>query len=86
MNVESSEGRTEDSPKACYHATDEEKAIALHKGRQEGKEAVYGHTDKQTLSPTHFVRHAPPKESPHHHPQVHNATYSIGKRVRNKRE
>lgn len=77
---------TEDSPKARYHATEQEEAIALYKGRQEGKEAVYGHADKQTLSPTHFICHAPPEESPHHHPQVYNTTYKVEKGVGKKRE
>lgn len=51
----------------------------MYEGRQEGKETVHGHADKQTLPPAHFISHATPEESPHHHPHVYNATYRVGK-------
>lgn len=43
------------SPKARHHATDEEHAVALDKGGQEGEEAVDGHRDQQALLTAHFV-------------------------------
>lgn len=85
-HIKSSIKGTEDSPKARYHATEQEQAVTLYEGRQEGKEAIHGHADKQTLSPTHFICHAPPEESPHHHPNVYDATYSIRKGAGKKRE
>lgn len=62
-----------DSPEAGDHAAEQEDAVALYEGRQEGEEAVYGHADEQALPPAHLVRHAPPEEGPHHHAQVHYA-------------
>ncbi len=65
-----------DSPEASYRATEQEEAIALHKRRQEGEEAIYGHANEQTLPSAHLVSHAAPEEGPYHHPQIHNAACS----------
>ncbi len=65
-----------DSPKASNHAAEQEEAIALHKRRQEGEEAIYGHANEQTLPSAHLVGHAAPEEGPYHHPQIHNAACS----------
>ncbi|KAL0192383.1 hypothetical protein M9458_010679, partial [Cirrhinus mrigala] len=52
-----------------YHPTEQEEAIALHKRRQEGEEAIDGHANEQTLPSAHLVSHAAPEEGPYHHPQ-----------------
>lgn len=43
------------SPKARHHAAEEEHAVALNKGGQEGKEAVDRQGDQQALSAAHLV-------------------------------
>lgn len=66
--------RESNSPKARHHATEEEGAVALDEGGQEGEEAVDGHGNEQTLFTAHFVRKAAPEEGSEHHPQVHDAS------------
>lgn len=68
------------SPKAGHHATKEEHAVALNKGRQEGEETVDSHGDQQALFTTHFVWKPAPEEGSEHHPQIYNATWSQGQR------
>ena len=64
-----------DSPKARDHAAEEEHAVALNEGREEGEEAVDGQGYQQALFTAQLVRQAAPKEGSKHHPQVHNATW-----------
>lgn len=74
-----------DSPEAGDHAAEQEEAVALDEGRQEGEETIHGHADEQALPSAHLVRHAPPEKRPHHHAQVHNTAWS-GNRERQHRE
>lgn len=70
------------SPKAGHHATKEEHAVALDKGRQEGEETVDSHGDQQALFTAHFVWKPAPEEGSEHHPQIYNATWRQGQRHR----
>lgn len=64
-----------DSPKTRDETANKEEAISLNKRWQEGKEAIGGHADQETLSAAHFVRHSSPKERSDHHSQVNNAAW-----------
>lgn len=68
------------SPKAGHHATKQEHAVALDKGRQEGEETVDSHGDQQALFTAHFVWKPAPEEGSEHHPQIYNATWRQGQR------
>lgn len=70
------------SPKAGHHATKEEHAVALDKGRQEGEETIDSHGDQQALFTAHFVWKPAPEEGSEHHPQIYNATWRQGQRHR----
>lgn len=61
------------SPKSRHHATNEEHAVALDKGGEEGEEAIDSHWDQQALFTAHFVWKSTPEEGSEHHPQIHNA-------------
>lgn len=65
-----------DSPEAGHHAAEEEHAVALDEGGQEGEEAVDGHGNQQALFTAQLVRQAAPKEGAEHHPQIHDAAWN----------
>lgn len=65
-----------DSPEAGHHAAQEEHAVALDEGGQEGEEAVDGHGNQQALFTAQLVRQAAPKEGAEHHPQIHDAAWN----------
>lgn len=62
-----------DLPEASDYTAEKEESVSLDKRWQEGKEAIRGHANEETLSAAHFVRHSSPEESSNHHSQVHNA-------------
>lgn len=62
-------------PHTRGQAAEEERAVALDKGREEGKHAVDGEGDEEGLPPANPVSQAAPHEGPDHHPQVHNQTW-----------
>lgn len=64
-----------DSPETRDETANEEEAISLDEGWQEGKEAIRGHADEEALSTAHFVRHSSPEERSDHHSQVHNTAW-----------
>lgn len=62
-------------PDAGGQAAEQEGAVALDEGREEGEHAVYGERDEESLPSADSISQAPPDESPHHHPQVHDQTW-----------
>ena len=68
------------SPEAGHHAADEEHAVALDEGGEEGEEAVDGQRYQQALLTAQLVGEAAPEESSEHHPQIHDATWKHRRR------
>lgn len=61
-------------PDARQQSEEEEEAVALSEGRQEGKDAVQGQRHNQTATPAQFISQTPPQEGPHHHAQEDHQT------------
>lgn len=62
-------------PHTREQAAEEERAVALDEGREEGKHAVDREGDEECLPSANPVGQAAPHERPDHHPQVHDQTW-----------
>lgn len=61
-------------PDAREEPKEEEEAVSLGEGGEEGKDTVDGEGPDQTLPAAQFVCHASPDERPNHHAQEHYQT------------
>lgn len=53
---------------------EQEGAVSLDEGGEEGEDAVDGQRDEKGLAAAYPVSQRPPEERPHHHPEVYNQT------------
>lgn len=60
------------SPDAREQAAEQESAVSLDEGGEEGEDAVDGQGYEQTLPAADAISQAPPEESTDHHAQVHD--------------
>lgn len=65
-------------PHTRDQAAQQERAVALDEGREEGKHTVDGEGDEEGLPSPDSVGQAAPQKSPNHHPQVHDQTWREG--------
>lgn len=61
-------------PDAWEESAQQEGAVSLHEGGEEGEDTVDGQRDEQRLPAAYPVGQRPPEEGPDHHPEIYNQT------------
>lgn len=61
-------------PDTGEEPAEQEGAVSLDEGGEEGEDAVDGQRDEKGLAAAYPVGQRPPEERPHHHPEVYNQT------------
>lgn len=61
-------------PDAWEESAEQEGAVSLHEGGEEGEDTVDGQRDEQRLPAAYPVGQRPPEEGPDHHPEIYNQT------------